>query len=1289
MKNRYASYLSYLILLLVVFCKHSMDAQIQFIENKGQWLDKVAYRTDLPGGALFLERDCFTFNFYDHELLAASHANPRNHPALKRLKWHAYKIHFIGSNTKSIIGQDKNIPYYNYYLGDDPSRWVDSAQAFSTVAYQSIYHNIDLKIYHKNSSIKYDFIVKPRGKIQDIVMLIDGIERPLLRNDNLVLTTQLGEIIEQAPFAYQLIDGVLKEISCEFVLKGHQVTFRVGEYNQDYPVVIDPEIVFSTYSGSAADNWGFTATDDNSGNLIGGSIVFGSGYPTTTGAYDNSFNQGECDVAITKFNASGSTQIFSTYLGGNGEEMPHSMIADSDNNIIVMGTTGSLNFPTTTGAFQATHAGGPPFSLSQFVPFAEHSSGCDFFISKFSASGTMSASTFVGGNGTDGLNSSSQLFHNYGDLFRGEVIVDQDDNILVSSVTNSTNFPTQNAAQSNNAGNQDAVGFKLNPNLSTLLWSTYLGGSNDDAAYSIQVSDEGNIAITGGTKSTDFPVTTGSANEGYQGQVDGFITKFNSSGNVIDASILLGTSDYDQCYFVQFDTDNNIYVIGQSEGDMPISGNVYNNVGSGQFIRKYTTDLSSIEWSTVIGSGNGVNISLSAFLVSDCGQIYFSGWGGSTNSSYAGGTTNGLPITPDAYQTTTDGSDFYLCVLNNDAETLSYATFFGGSTSHEHVDGGTSKFDKNGSVYQAVCAGCGGHDDFPYTPGAWSSNNASSNCNLGVFKFDLNIIQAVVDINGPNEICEGQVVPIENYSTGADEFHWTFGDGNSSDEFNPNYQYDSYGDFTIQLIASSAEDCVDPDTASINITVLQGVNPTADTPDPICPGGTVQLQGYGTANLHWANDPLLSDPTIPNPTATVDQETTFYLIDSNECEVDTVAVQVVFYDNNTSISEDQTVCIGSSITLEATGGTSYQWTPAATLSNPSSATPIATPTENTTYTVTITTPENCEIEESVDITVVDDFPGGNVYDDIYMCINTSAELEALDGFNWYWTPGETLNSQNIQNPTATPSETTTYFVEVENICGSGTDEVTVYVITPNSSAGDDGVICQGEKHPVWATGGVSYLWTPVAFFDEPLEPTTLASPTESGYVTVTVTDEFGCSTENQLYIEVLSLPGVNAGGSQVVDIAETISLQGIAEGEDYWWTPAAPLSCSFCLAPELTPTEDQWFTLHTVDFNGCENVDSLHVQVSFPIYVPNAFTPNGDGINDYFRVVGQHIENYKITIYNRWGQVIHRGQDITEVWDGSYLGGQYYVPNGVYNWVITYDYKLLPKEIRGFITIIR
>src|SRR5690606_24667487 len=335
----------------------------------------------------------------------------------------------------------------------------------------------------------------------------------------------------------------------------------------------------------------------------------------------------------------------------------------------------------------------------------------------------------------------------------------------------------------------------------------------------------------------------------------------------------------------------------QTHGAYPVSAGVYSNPGSTQFIHKYDHDLSTSQWSTVIGSGLGnENISPSAFLVSDCGQIYFSGWGGVVNgfAQAANSTTNGLPTTVDAFQGSTTGSDFYLMVLEEDATALNYATFFGGTVSTEHVDGGTSRFDKHGTVYQAVCAGCQGNNDFPTTPGAWSTTNGSFNCNLGVFKFDLLQPTAEIGLDGPDY--SGLLyahVSFVNLSVGGTVFDWSFGDGADTTAFAPGHTYSTAGSYTVRVVLSDDDVCTSNDTAYITITILDPPPPTIDTVQPICPGGSVQLQAHGGHAYQWLPAPGLTDLFVADPVVTPPASTTYTVLVTDSCGTDTASVDVV------------------------------------------------------------------------------------------------------------------------------------------------------------------------------------------------------------------------------------------------------------------------------------------------------------------------------------------------------------------------------------------------------------
>lgn len=1289
---------THIVCLLLTLTPIFILAQAEFVQNLGQWPEQVCFGSRVPGGEVYLENNAFTYVLVDPIVQEFLHPADISTPIPEAFKMHAYKVSFLGSQIPDVEGEKELGPYYNYYLGDDESKWASGAKSFGKALYRNLYAQIDLRVYSKTASLKYDFIVRAGGDFQNIRLGIEGVDWAL-KDGNLVIETSVGKVIEKAPYAYQIIAGKIIDVACDYVIHKGVVQFDMGVYDLAYDVIIDPEVVFASYIGTTASNFGFTATNDSEGNLIAGACVFAVGYPTTLGAIQTDFNSGinsYCDAVITKFNAVGDDLIYSTYLGGSGLEMPHSLIVDSDDNWIVMGTTGSADFPTTGGVYQENLIGGPVFSFANFFIPSSHQSGCDFFVTKFNADGTgLFASTFVGGNNTDGLNVADKLFYNYGDSFRGEVIVDDEDNILVASNTASGDFPIVGGPQSGYAGGvSDGIVFKLDPMLEDLLWSTYIGGTGDDSAYSLQIDGSGKIIVCGGTKSNGLPVTAGVADDSFNGDVDGFIVKYNNDASSVEACTYVGTSDYDQCYLVQLDGDDNIYVIGQSDGTMPIVGSVYSNPLSGQFISKYTSDLSDVIWSTTIGTSSGaIDISPTAFLVSDCDQIYFSGWGGWTNtlnSNYATqSTTEGLPITADAYQDDTDGSDFYLCVLSPDAQDLVYATFFGGNLSREHVDGGTSKFDKDGSVYQAVCAGCGGYDDFPTTPGAWSGDNGSSNCNLGVFKFDLGSIQAVIEIDGPEQVCEGTPAVFINNSTGGTDFQWDFGDGTISGEFEPVHNYEVNGFFEITLIVTDDTGCLSPDTATITIEILLGVNPIIDEVDPVCEGESVTLFVDGTENVYWLDNATLSATDIPNPVATPNQPTTYYAVDFNACESDTVGVFVDFVEVNTSISDNQTICIGESIELLAEGGASYDWDPASSLDNSQVSNPVATPEETTTYTASIVTLEGCEVEESVTITVILDAPGGEVYPDIGLCNGFSVQLMANDGLAWVWSPSESLDNPSIQNPIASPSDTTTYTVQITNACGVGVDQVTVNYIVPQAEAGSDGDVCLGQWYPVWASGGEEYWWEPAAFVDNPTSANPQVSPIETTTFTAYVTDEWGCTASSTVDVIVLPLPEVDAGPPRKIDWLDLAHIFGYAEGIEFWWEPDYNISCTDCLAPLVWPEQDTWYTIFTVDEHGCVNKDSTLIEVFLPVYVPNAFSPDNDGINDVFLPVSGHLRNFEMQIYNRWGELIFETDDLDRPWDGSVRGSDHYVQIGVYLWVVWFDAREGRKQIQGHVTVVR
>jgi len=943
---------------------------VEFIQNQGQWGEWFQYRASTTRGEVCLEKDGFRYilaDAHNNQRLDSFHHGQRHENPI--LRFHTYKVTFEGCQEPVLQGQKPRKIYYNYYLGDDPSHWKTGIHPVAAVDYAKLYPGIDMHVSSEKGNIVYELMVNAGADASQVKLRFDGQDDLRLHKGNLEINTSVGDVTEMKPFAYQYVNNQRVEVACNYHLIGNELTFSFpDDYDHTQLLIIDPTVVFSTLTGSTADNWGYTATYDNAGNFYAGGLVnalnLGTHFPVSPGAFQTTWGGGygdasaatgyayAADISIIKYSPDGSARLFATYLGGAGNEHTHSMIVDGANNLILAGRTRSLNYPVTGTAYQGTNQG-----------------GWDIIVSKMSSDGTsLLASTYLGGSGNDGVNYDSteyfygQLKHNYGDDSRSEVQVDNTGNIYVAGCTMSTNFPTTGTAISSTlSGMQDGVVFKLNSSCSSLLWSTYLGGNGSDAAYVLAFDTlQQYVYVAGGTSSTNFPTTTGSYQTTYQGDsADGFIAKFQNSGaySLVKATYV-GTAGYDQVYGIQVDPTNQVYVMGQSIGGLfPVTSGVYSNPSSTQFVMKTDQNLSSDLISTVYGSGDAsfTNISPVAFLVDTCQNVYVSGWGG--NLGLTGGTTGtctGLPVTPDAYQPTTDGRDFYFIVFAPGMTSLRYATFYGRLCSiaweGEHVDGGTSRFDKHGIIYQAICANCGGTasgcPNFPTTSGVWSEMDSSSNCNEAALKIAFNIgpVDASITAGPSTSGCAPLTVNFTNSSNNALSFIWNFGDGSALDtSYSPTHVFTSSGTYSVQLSAANSNACFRTnDTATLTIVVDTGqIMPgfsdlVTDSCGPYSASFTntsVTTVGTSTFNWYFSDGGSFSGTTPPaHSFASAGTYTvTLVMTDTSACNSpDTVSKTVTMGGQNVSgaFTIPDSVCQGTTVTpnININNATTTNWT---------------------------------------------------------------------------------------------------------------------------------------------------------------------------------------------------------------------------------------------------------------------------------------------------------------------------------------------------------------------------
>ena len=1212
---------------------------VHFVENLGQWDGAYRYEAQLHDAALFVAPEALTV------VLRTPLSHPAPNDALPRC--HAYRMHFTGASAVSPQGDHATEYYSNYILGDDASRWRSHVPSYMSVRYRDLYKNVDLEIYGSGNGVKYNFIVAPGGDPGQIGVYYEGADKVTLgRDGSVVVHTTVRSIRERRPYVFQLVDGEEREVASRWFFDGDTLRLALGAYDKTLPLVVDPLLIFSTYTGSTADNWGTTAAYDSYKNAYTAGLVFAIGYPTSLGAYQQTPGGG-VDIGIFKFDTLGQQRLYATYLGGSGSDMPHSLFVNHFDQLLIMGTTGSSNFPTTSGAYQRSHAGGN--SINYESTTIGYPNGSDLFVARLSPDGTtLQASTYIGGSGNDGLNfrnhynddyqvlmgGNDSLYYNYGDGARGELITDNLGNIYVGSTTFSADFPvTTGCVQPAAGGGQDGVVFKLDHNLRTLLWSTYLGGSGDDAVYSIDVDSSYNLLVCGGTASSDFPTIGGAFQHSYGGgTADGFVAKLSYGGNRLLASSFFGGSAYDQLYFVRAGRHDEVFLFGQTlSGAAMVHGAPYCVYNSGMLLARLTPDLTQRVWSTTFGTPGRVNLSPTAFAADICNRIYAVGWGrdfvgyGGVRWNTLG--TTGMETTANAYSDTTDGQDFYILSIDRDATDLSYASFFGELHNNnssrgggDHVDGGTSRFDRLATLYQSVCASCGGYNGFPVTADAWSDSNRSSNCNNALFRFNVADDFPVAEFTPPPAGCEPYTVAFHNTGRGS-TFLWDFGDGTYSTQRHPTHTYSAAGLYTITLIASQDGGCSEADTMRHTLHVL-GTSATF-TPRSSCGGEALQIGPLPQmgATYQWLSEGV-SDPTIANPW--VDSTGTYLLrISAEGCsEVDTFVVRTYrLYD---SLSVTPVSCPGRS------DGELTVWLDGSLVAD-SIATTIS-PAVDTTMTGGVVRYHHLAADTDYVVTLTG-----------YGCsVDVPLRLTS---------PLPAPYEKEVSRPLCDDSCTAWLRITYNLSNATPTDTLV-------------GALCEGVHH--------------THFVNE------------------------GCPQVDTTYIRRSHLVDslhVWADRTLVV-LGEGVRLHAevvpAADGISYQWRPVSLVDNPTSPSPMATPEDSvQWFVVTAQSADGCQSRDSLVVATRRIVcgepdfFIPNAFTPNGDGLNDWLDLRSDVLSELDFRLYNRWGQCVFSCTDPTTCrWDGHYQGALC-LP-GVYTYTATLRcVDGSENHLKGDITIIR
>jgi hypothetical protein len=646
-----------------------------FIENQGQWEDEtIRFALSSMGANVGLTDEGVRFRLFQREseqteaarrgLTPEERSDEVSVPGMSEsmnVAWASrpclttgkmpvprgleFALRFEGARSVVPEGEGKSEQVFHYHRGE-PARWRENVPSWEAVVYRNLYEGIDLRVTGKRTGIKFEFIVAPGADWRQIRICYNGIQGLALR-DNGWLEIRPGKgwapITDDAPHIYQEIDGKRHAVEGRFALVDSK-TWRfeiLGDFDPTRQLIIDPDLEWSTYLGGSREDIGYGIAVDGSGNIV----VTGETYSTSwvSGGFDTTLD-GSFDAFVAKLSGQGA-HLWSSYLGGSDYDFGLAIAVDGSDNIVVTGDTTSSGW--ISGGFDTTFSG-----------------SFDAFIVKLSPQGAHLWSTFLGGT-----------YYDYGNA----IAVDASGDIVVTGGTVSSGWVSGGMDTTYNGGG-DAFVAKLSSS-SAHLWSTYLGGSNEEYGHGVAVDGSGNIVVTGRTGSGGW--VSGGIDTIYNGGLwDGFVAKLSPQSAHLWSTYLGGT-DWDCGLGIAVDGSGSVMVTGGTESIGWVSGGfdtTYNGSYEDAFVAKLSSSGAHL-WSSYLGGsdwddGQGI-------AVDGSGNIVVTGWTGS------GGWVSG------GFDTTNDGNDDAFVVKLSQQGAHLWSTYVGGSGWDE---GNGSALDASGNI---------------------------------------------------------------------------------------------------------------------------------------------------------------------------------------------------------------------------------------------------------------------------------------------------------------------------------------------------------------------------------------------------------------------------------------------------------------------------------------------------------------------------------------------------------------------------------------------------------------
>ena len=1047
-------------------------------------------------------------------------------------------INWIGINQHSKIVTGQELPSRdNYYFPQCPNGALN-VKSYSDLVYSNIYNGIDLKWYSKNGELEYDFMVEPKVDVSKIKFEIKGaVKLNINENGELEIKTPLGTIIEKAPIAYQNE----KEVKAEWQFEGNTLSFKIGDYNKNEILIIDPAIrSWATYYGSSGLEITNTCLSDVSGNIyIGGSSAT-STVIATVGAQQTTFGGGSSDGFIAKFNSAGIRQ-WGTFYGGTGNDVFYDFATDASGNIYATGETSSSTAIATVGSHQSSFAGGVT----------------DAMLVKFNSTGTLQWGTYYGTNSGEWGRACS--IDGLGNVYIGG---------YTGAVSAGTAIATVGSYQSSNAGLGFNDGFLVKFNSAGVRqWGTFYGGVGDDYIYGMRVNSAGDVYLCGQAAATSGTVlaSVGAHQTTNFGAGEAFMAKFNTSG-VRQWGTYYGEAGLDVGRDCALDPLGDIYFIGSTSSTLNIAsaGAFQTSLGgsSDAFIVRFNS-AGTRQWGTYFG-GSAADV----------------GWACSVNASseiYMSGTTSSTAniATPGAHQITLGGvgSDGFLSKLTSTGALL-YSTYYGGTAvdegyavdakslntiylagysqsanaistvaAHQPTFGGTGdaylvKFIECPNLTLAVtgntsiCIGQSttltavgsGFTSYSWTPTSVTTVTAALNptttttytllagtSTLGCTYSNTKTVSvnpkptiSVVDTHPGGLQCPGFTYTV--YALGASTYTWNSGATTSSIVVSPTVPT-SYS-----VTGTSPAGCISINTAT-SYPYAIAANPTVNitsSSSPLCSGASATLSASGANTYTWSTGGVGTSIAV-NPTVTTVYTATGTAVSS--CK-DTETISLVVNPTPTLTVNNYTICTGGTATLLASGATSYSWSTGAT-----TASIAVTPSSNTNYTVTGTL-LGCTNTKTLNVTIGSALGINISPSSPNICIGNSGTLTANGAASYTWSTGS--NNTSI---TISPTLTTTYtLIGTSGSCsGTNTISITISSNPTVSATSSSSLICTGNNATLSAMGANNYNWNPGNISGTQV----VVSPSASTIYTVVGTDANNCVNTKTLSLAVSLCTGIS------------------------------------------------------------------------------------------------------------------------------------------------------------------